>query len=499
MSRLFTPLTILTLLALISGPPAKASDTSPVPIVITPVDQATASELLQTDEDKKLDQQLADLQKAIEAPTFQTLPSDTQFQDLNLAAKLAFARDQPRTAYEYLVRASDMPQATSGQWLVRMQAASQLGAESDAVRSLSVIAQRWPEQVAKLEVRLIYQVLSGAAGLSPGERLAAYRALYVMHWTLHGGIEPSRVWRDFVLLLLDQGHSQEAIDVSTHVTDVYALVAMRADRRFDGVVAAHPAQFDINAAGERELRALEAASDAAPKSLELKCRVIYALFQQQHYAAMLAATDSIYLAIRSTNSPEELYLDYSDQYALFLNLRSYALARNGRWDEAASELSDASASGRTDQLINLGGLYCRMGRAKDALAAIARVVSTNAYGAMQLEWVRLDAAVQLGDQVQVSKSMEYMSGHSADAPNAYMKALRSTKQLDRLGELLVAELKDPNERQDTLLNIQHYTSVPGTHREMEDAALWRKVIARNEVQAAIKKVGRVESYHLEQP
>jgi hypothetical protein len=212
---------------------------------------------------------------------------------------------------------------------------------------------------------------------------------------------------------------------------------------------------------------------------------------------MLAATDSVYLAIRSTNSPEELYADYADQYPWFLNLRSYALARNGRWDEAAAELTAASASGRTDQLINLGGLYCRMGRPKDALAVIARVGGTSTYGAMQLEWVRLDAAVQLG--VQVSNSMEYMSAHSAAAPNAYMKALRSTNHLDRLGELLVAALMDPNERQDTLANIQNYAAIPGTPWEKDNAAQWRKAIARKEVQAAVRKVGRIESYHLEQP
>jgi hypothetical protein len=489
---------VLSLVAGTSGPPATAIDTSPPPIVIVPT-QAPVSDLLLTEEDKKLDQQLADLQKIIEAPTFNGLPSGTQFQNLTDAAKLAFARDQPRTAYEYLVRASDMPQATSGHWLVRMQAASQLGAESDAVKSLVVMAQRWPEQVANLDFRLVNEVLRESDSLPDSERLALFRALYAMHWTLHGGIEPSRLWRDFALLLLDQGLLQEAIDVSTRIADVYVLVAMRADRRFDGVVAARSAQFDIKAAGEREFRTLEAASDAAPKSLELKSGVIYAMFKQQHYAAMLAATDSVYLAIRSTNSPEELYTDYADQYPWFLNLRSYALARNGRWDEAAAELTAASASGRTDQLINLGGLYCRMGRPKDALAVIARVGGTNAYGAMQLEWVRLDAAVQLGDQVQVSNSMEYMSAHSAVAPNAYMKALRSTNQLDRLGELLVAALMDPNERQDTLANIQNYAAIPGTPWEMENAAQWRKAIARKEVQAAVRKVGRIESYHLEQP
>src|SRR5271163_189811 len=366
-SRILSPAALLSIVAFTSGPAAKAVDT--LPIATSAAAQETVPDALLT-EDQKLDQQLADLQRVIGAPAFKSLPSDTQFQDLTAAAKLAFARDQPRTAYEYVVRASDMAQATFDDWLTRLQAAIQLGSESDAVKSLTVMAQRWPDRVANLEFRLVNEVLGESDALPHRERLALFRALYAMHWTLKGDLEPSRLWRELALLLLERGLLREAIDVSTRVTDVYVLVAMRADRRFDAVVTAHPAQFEINAAGERERRALESAADAQPTSLELKSRVIFALFQQQHYAAMLAETDSVLLAIRSTSSPTRLYEDYYAQFEWFLNLRSYALARNGRWDEAAAELAAASASGHTDQLINLGALYCRMGRPKEALAAI---------------------------------------------------------------------------------------------------------------------------------
>jgi hypothetical protein len=87
MSQLLVPFTILSLVAVTSGPPAKAVDTSPAPIVIS----------------------------AAEAPSFKSLPSETQHENLLNAAKLAFARDQPRTGYEYVVRGCDLPQATREQ------------------------------------------------------------------------------------------------------------------------------------------------------------------------------------------------------------------------------------------------------------------------------------------------------------------------------------------------------------------------------------------------
>jgi hypothetical protein len=60
---------------------------------------------------------------------------------------------------------------------------------------------------------------------------------------------------------------------------------------------------------------------------------------------------------------------------------------------------------------------------------------------------------------------------------------------------------DPYEREAALELIQDYLPMPGsqTPREIDNAARWRKTIARKEVQQAIHKVGRVERYHLEQP
>jgi hypothetical protein len=118
---------------------------------------------------------------------------------------------------------------------------------------------------------------------------------------------------------------------------------------------------------------------------------------------------------------------------------------------------------------------------------------------MQMESVRLDAAYQLGDLEQVERSLRYLSIHRADAPGTYEIALISVNQLDRATLELVAELMDPSERQDALLGIQSFAPTPETPRDMDLDARLRAVIARPEVQAAIRKVGRVESYPLEAP
>jgi len=50
-----------------------------------------------------------------------------------------------------------------------------------------------------------------------------------------------------------------------------------------------------------------------------------------------------------------------------------------------------------------------------------------------------------------------------------------------------------------LLGAQHYLATPDTDIQLDFERQWRSVNARKEVQAAIVKVGRVESYHLEPP
>lgn len=480
-----------------SGGPHRSTDAAPLGIEAQVAKSIAEQEKI---ENAGFENRFAALQKVIAAPSFKSLPGDTQYRDLLTAGKLAMVLEQPRRGYDYIASAAVMPQADYYDRLLQVQTAMTLGLNADAVSGMTVIVRRWPEHIADLPNGLLDRIFRQSGVVPHSERLSLLRALYAMHWKLKWDIEPSGAWQDLVLLLLERGMLPEAIDVSTHVTDLYELIGMRADRRFDAIVAAHPDHFDIRAAGERQLHDLESASENAPHVLELRSDVILALVHQQHYAAMLAETDAVLTAVQSTNFRDKLYVDYYEQFGQFLNLRSIALERAGRWDDAVSQLSSASVGNNTNQLINLAALYCKLGRPKDALEQIGRVRGdTSPYGAMQLEWVRLEAAVQMGDRRQVAPSLQYLKKHAADSPWAYMSGLLSLKQYSRAAKLLVAELLNLDERAGALMNVQDYAHQPQTPWEAEFASRWHEVIARKEVQAAIHKVGRVESYHLEAP
>jgi hypothetical protein len=289
--------------------------------------------------------------------------------------------------------------------------------------------------------------------------------------------------------------------VSSHISAPYALIGIRADRRFDAIVSAHPAQFDVELAADRELKIFQSLSDEHPKSLLLKARVMDALQHEEHYAAMLAASDSAIEDIRATNFPDKLYDDYVQEHDSYFELRSIALEREGSWEEAVAQMVAAAHDGNINQIINLADLYCALDRPRDALAVLGPVgpTRTSPYGAMQAEVHRLQSAVQLGDRDQMSRSMQYLRAHHADAPRAYLYGLIVANQLDQAAHYLITELEDKELRQNVLPEIQKYLPTPGTKTELELEARWQSVVARKEVQSVIHRVGRIESYHLEEP
>jgi hypothetical protein len=444
------------------------------------------------------------LRAIIEEKSFRRLSSDFQHRVLAAAGAAALYHGPLKLAYEYYVRATSMPEADYSDWLGRLRAAHELGSKADWIDAMTVLLQRWPDRSGQFNPSYVANAISEAEGLQHGAALPLLQALYAAHWRLKWDIEPSQTWRDLTLLLLENDRLPEAIDVSSHVTDIYVLINMRADRRFDVVTSANPTQFDIGAAVDRELREFQLASEKAPTSLALKSQVIDTLVSRQYYGAALAAADAVLLDIQSTNYPEKIYEDYAEVGSWFFNLRAIALMRLGRWGEAATQLEAASRlyenhEGNVSQVINLGDLYNEMARPNDAIAAIGRLTArTSPYGAMQLEAVRLEAAYQLEDSKQVERSLKYMRANRRDAPLTYQFALIVANKLDSAAHELIAELLDEELRQGALMSVQDYASTQDMPRDTELGARQRAVIARKDVQAAIRRVGRAESYRVEE-
>jgi len=217
---------------------------------------------------------------------------------------------------------------------------------------------------------------------------------------------------------------------------------------------------------------------------------------------MLAATDEVVSEIASTNFPQRLYSDFSDQYRRLLEARSTALQRLARPEEAVKDQLAASRMTEeglknVSQVIDLAELYCQLNRPREALTAIGDLGALSDYGRMQLEGVRLRAARQLNDEAQAARSMKFIAQHRADSPLTYEHALVRGGQMDAAAQSLIARLLDPKQRQDALRSVQDFPLVPGIDAEQDITVQWKALIARADVQADVRKVGRAESYRIE--
>ena len=346
------------------------------------------------------------IQPVIHAKNFERLPSAEQYRALLTAARLGYTLNHPKLEYESRVRLLALPEATSEDRASRVRAAYRLQDTAEIVIGLTDMARKSPERLEKFNAQFILGVIWDAKRRLPyRSTLPLLEELYAAHWKTKWDQEPSGLWTDLALLLLEQNRVTEAIDVSSHATDEYAVISMRADRRFDAITAANPPQFEVDMALKRDLEHFQSAAERAPKSLTPKTAVIGLLMEQQHYGAALAAADGVVADIRMRGDAKQWYDDFDDEYAWVLDSRSRALRRLGRWEEGLDQLAAASwvldKDGKNvSQVINLGGLYCDLGKPKEALGSLVRLgTDMSSYGRMQEAGVRLDAAVQLGDTI----------------------------------------------------------------------------------------------------
>jgi beta-barrel assembly-enhancing protease len=397
-----------------------------------------------------------------------------------------------------------LPEATGDDRMSRLNAAHRLNDTAEKLASLTDLAQQNPEQLDHINYRFIFRVLNDSKKQLPhGAALPLMKALYVAHWKVVWGQEPSGTWQDFALLLIEQNRLSEAIDVSAHVTEEYRLISMRADRRFDAISSANPAQFDVDAAIRRNLEHFQSVAERTPKSLTPRVIVMDGLLEEQHYGAALAVADGLVAEIRLHADPKKWYDDFDERYVWILDTRSRLLRRLGRWDEGIDQLAAASWVLEKDgknvsQVINLGELYCDLGKPKEALDVLVRLGSDiSAYGRMQEASVRLDAAIQLGDTEQTEKWLAFIKEHRVDAPRTYEDALLLTNDAETTAKWLIERLEAKDLRSATLLSIQEYAVPSETTRQAELRKRRRDLIARPDVQTEIQKVGRIEKYNLE--
>lgn len=443
------------------------------------------------------------LESVIRSEDFSAADSAVQFRAFLFASLAAAARQDYLSAHEFMMAATQYSQATPEQWMLRARYAAIVEDVADAGASLTAVAELRPAELQKDEnqqftSRVGWQLSRQTALRS--QFVALLNALFAARFTLSYGLQPSGLWQELILDALQRQDLARAREVVTRVDDTSSLLAMRIDKRFDALVQAEPARFDLAAAMKRRSEALKAIVAEHPRKLSPLISYDYALMDEGRYQEVLKLTDAALKKVAKAKGKNPPYDDLDESLNWIYNHKASALRSLGKWSEALvvmekARLESEHGSPNVSQAINLGSHYIDAGQPQKALGVLGDIDwarSMSAYGRMQLQYVRYRAYLQLDDQEEARNVLAYLREHHEDAEDTWLLAMLASGDLDGAAALMISQLHDPQTRASTLRDAQEYRLLPLQPRMEEARARWEKLVTRADVMAAINEVGRRE-------
>jgi hypothetical protein len=450
----------------------------------------------------KYDDAAAAIEETLEMPEFAALDSAVQFQVFLIGAFADSGREEYLGAHEFMVLATETPQAKAEHWFMRAQYASWVDAWPDALIAATTIAKRWPESLATSDSMLVSRIAYRANedGRHKAEVLELLNALFAARFTLDWGSEPDGLWKDLLADALERNDLRRAREIAKRLQNPSTLLLLRADRRFDALVSAEPRIFNLRLAMGRERKRLAKASAANPRSLSVRVQYGYALLVAGQFSELLNLADGIITRTDAASKGALPFDDVADQLNWIYNHKADALRGLGRWDEALAVMETArrkseEGNDNVSQAINLGWHYADYGKPQDALKALAGIDwarSLSPYGRMQLQHVRYRAYLQLASTQEADNVFAYLREHHGDAEETWQLAMVDAGDFDGAAALLISRLRDPQQRSQALAEVQRYQSPPLLPKQAEERARWEKLVARADVTSAIAEVGRRE-------
>ena len=444
------------------------------------------------------------IDEALQKTAFVQLSKSDQFRAILLASLAARGREDYLAAHEFIAVATGYPDAKAEHWVTRARMASWIDNWADAGLSIRTVAKDWPAALPDIGHETIQWT---ALKMSHDKKLAADRlemlnALFAAKFQLEWHSEPGDLWRELVLDALARKDMARAREVLGRIVDPGSLLRMRTDRRFDDIVQASPKSFDVAAAAQAQAKRMKREANANPHKLSPTNQYMYALFLIGAYQDALTIADRALAKIAKAPKDKPAFEDLDDNINWIYDLKSQALRGLGRWDEALVVQEEArrqreNSNDKVSQAINLGYSYNLRDRPQDALKSLDGIDwarSLSGYGRMQLQHVRLNAYLQLGDRAEAEKVFVYIRENKLDAPDTWQEAMLDWGDVDGAAAHYIARLRDPDQRVAALYAAQDFKPLPRLPREAAGIERWQALLKRPDVAAAIDEVGRREQF-----
>lgn len=366
----------------------------------------------------------------------------------------------------------------------------------EAGDALVRVAREWPGNVNRRHLEMV-SLLHYELRDSPDAQRAQLQRLF------DAGFDPvdgraSGLWLELVRLHLDAGDIPRARAASSRVDGVASAVAMRIDRRFDPLTAADPSLADIRVQGQRALAAVRAKAEKRPNDIALQYEMVDAhLMLGEHAevdALVTAMTDMI-------GKPGERDLVGFNQRSEMLLARATMHRRNGNIQgvledaEMASLLTDAEYYDMGK--VRLAGTLCYLRRTKEAAAAIDHEPDASDWLQQVQRLQRVCIAVNEGD---ITTAKAHLAQLREEADISTISLLLGgqlfIEDVEGAAATYIAMLTNPATRIEALEYAQRDRNPPLLPGEEAHERAFQKMRDRDDVKAAIEKVGRVETWDI---
>jgi tetratricopeptide (TPR) repeat protein len=445
-------------------------------------------------------QSLVPLRAIIESAAFSTLDSTTRHTALLVAAQQALRLQQNPLALDLASRASALPDQGVDDWRVRLSASSRLHDAPQEAQALLVIGHQWGQALRSEPESEVLQATRDAMEQHLGaQRMELLQLLYRLRWKRNNGAEPSSLWRDLSLLLIEAGKPDQATEVAAHVSDPQELIAMQADKRFQPVLKSSRVSY-VQAIAEADIDQHTASVHQARHSLSGVVSLADVLLTDLRDKEVLDLTSDVIHQVESTGRvAEPAYEDTETELNWIYDRRARALRNLGRYDEAVDSLKLAMsqrAGAPVDHALSLAALLCDLNRPREALGVLPADDKVNEIGRFRVALVRLKSAVLLGDAEETERQLAYMQEHKATSPGNLQLALVVAGRQSEAVSVLLWRLNDPVLRTEALRSVQDFAESPAPARALQWRSGMKALRDRPAVHALIEQLGRIRSYPL---
>lgn len=406
-------------------------------------------------------------------------------------------------AYRHALAGSVLEDSDDDVWRWRIALELQDKRVEAAVVSVEAMSQGRGAALNALPVRWLYQLdrqLKDAGFTGSRRRLLTILSANAYSPTGEAPHMTDGFRSDLAAILVDAGDHPGAAALIADIGDPRTLIDIALDSRLGPLL---PAGFDVRHAVERHLVEMQNFAALHP---DLLYPVVQAAIDLRLLGRPQQSLDAL-TALRGDENGGGAFKDTDEQLVWWWDGIARSHVQLGQYDAAVAAFRKGGEKPEdgnlnVSQVINLADFQLDFAHPADALTTIAvfdgNDRAASPFGMMQVYFARGCAQARLGRPVEAASALKYLQEHEKDAPGALTDMLLCTGDLDGAAASVVRRLADPENRPVMLIQASTFdppvVALPVNPLKVNMA----KVLARPEVQAALRRAGGAQRIHLQQ-